>query len=196
MLDSDSSQENAYNVTARETVNQLLNGYNGTIFMYGQSGSGKTFTMLGPDIVVETITKGVTGSDEQVSEEVQDLYGIIPRAIFDIFNEINRTIEAHGAQVELKINYFEIYQEVFNDLLSPNPNMGRNLKLRELKSGQVTVLGSDPVFVTSPEDIFELLTVGQRTRKVASTNQNDRSSRSHTIFVIEYTQKNKDGSQK
>ena len=73
--------------------------------------------------------------------------------------------------------------------------MGKNLKLRELKSGQVTVLGSEPVFVTSPEDIFELLTVGQRSRKVASTNQNDRSSRSHTIFVIDYTQKNKDGRQ-
>ena len=59
VLDSDCSQENAYNITSRETVSSLLNGYNGTIFMYGQSGSGKTYTMLGPDVVVETITKGV-----------------------------------------------------------------------------------------------------------------------------------------
>lgn len=104
--------------------------------MYGQSGSGKTYTMLGPDIVVETITQGVTDENAGgVPEEVQDLYGIIPRAIFDIFNEINRLMEAHGATIELKVNYFEIYQEIFNDLLSTNPNTGRNLKLRELKSG-------------------------------------------------------------
>ena len=64
--------------------------------MYGQSGSGKTFTMLGPDIVVETITKGVEAGGE-VPPEVTALYGIIPRAIFDIFSEINRMIEAHGA---------------------------------------------------------------------------------------------------
>ena len=86
------------------------------------------------DIVVETITKGVEAGGE-VSDEVQNLYGVIPRAIFDIFNEINRMIEAHGAQVELKINYYEIYMEIFNDLLSPNPNMGKNLKLREMKNG-------------------------------------------------------------
>ena len=147
-----------------------MNGYNGTIFMYGQSGSGKTYTMLGPDIVVETITNGVVDGNAEVSDEVQSLYGIIPRAIFDIFTEINRLVEAHGAEVQLKVNYYEIYQEIFNDLLAPNPNMGKNLKLRELKSGQVTVLGSESVFVTSPEDIFELLTVGQRMRKVASTN--------------------------
>ena len=97
VLDSDVTQEAAYNMTSRETVSSLLNGYNGTIFMYGQSGSGKTYTMLGPDIVVETITKGVVESNAAVSEEVQGLYGIIPRAIFDIFNEINRMIEAHGA---------------------------------------------------------------------------------------------------
>ena len=96
LMDSDSSQEKAYNLAAKDTVSSLLNGYNGTIFMYGQSGSGKTFTMLGPDIVVETITKGVEAGGE-VSDEVQNLYGVIPRAIFDIFNEINRMIEAHGA---------------------------------------------------------------------------------------------------
>ena len=191
-MDSDSSQEKAYNLAAKDTVTSLLNGYNGTIFMYGQSGSGKTFTMLGPDIVVETITKGVEAGGE-VSDEVQNLYGVIPRAIFDIFNEINRMIEAHGAQVELKINYYEIYMEIFNDLLSPNPNMGKNLKLREMKNGQVIVLGSEAVTVTSPDDIFELLTVGQKMRKVASTNQNDRSSRSHTIFVIEFTSREKNG---
>jgi len=58
-----------------------MRGFNGTVFAYGQSGSGKTFTMLGPDEVVEVIKKG----SEQVPLDVQKLYGVIPRAIFDIF---------------------------------------------------------------------------------------------------------------
>ena len=65
--------------------------------------------MLGPDIVVETITKGVVEQDLAVSDEVQNLYGVIPRAIFDIFNEINRQIETNGAAIKLKVNYYEIY---------------------------------------------------------------------------------------
>jgi hypothetical protein len=135
--------------------------------MYGQSGSGKTYTMLGPDPVVDALVKNDGG---EISEEVQQMYGVIPRAIIDIFTEINRTVEAHGAEIQLKINYYEIYQEKFNDLLAPNPNMGRDLKLREQKNGQVVVLGADGVFVTTPGDIFELLTIGQRMRKTASTN--------------------------
>ena len=63
-----------------------MKGFNGTIFAYGQSGSGKTFSMLGPDPVVDVIKKG----DQNVPGEIQDLYGIIPRAIYDIFVEINR----------------------------------------------------------------------------------------------------------
>lgn len=65
-------------------------GYNGTIFAYGQSGSGKTFTMLGPDEVVDVIKKGVAQKNQIVPIEVQALYGIIPRAIFDIFKEVNK----------------------------------------------------------------------------------------------------------
>lgn len=67
-----------------------MKGYNGTIFAYGQSGSGKTYTMLGPDEVVEVIKKGVASKDYPVPIEIQALYGIIPRAIFDIFMEINK----------------------------------------------------------------------------------------------------------
>mmetsp|Transcript_10081 Transcript_10081/g.10021 ORF Transcript_10081/g.10021 Transcript_10081/m.10021 type:complete len:154 (-) Transcript_10081:456-917(-) len=72
----------------------------------------------------------------------------------------------------------------------------QGLKLREQKNGSILVLNCDPVFVTSPEDLFELLMIGQRSRSIASTNQNERSSRSHTILVLEYVQKNPDGSMK
>ena len=72
----------------------------------------------------------------------------------------------------------------------------KNLKLRELKNGSIQVMNCEPMFVTCPEDLFDCLKVGQMNRAVAGTNQNERSSRSHTIFIIEIEQKNADGSTK
>ena len=135
--DADSTQEQSYNDIGRETVKALLNGFNGTIFAYGQSGSGKTFTMLGPDSVVDAIKKG----SEMVPDEVQTMYGVIPRAIGDIFVAMNRIIEAEGASFALSVNYFEIYNESINDLLSSNDNTSKNLKLQQMPNGQMKVMG-------------------------------------------------------
>ena len=112
-------------------MHALLKGFNGTIFAYGQSGSGKTFTMLGPDSVVDAIKNGGDG----ISLEVQRMYGVIPRAIGDIFEAINRLIEAEGAQVELSVQYLEIYNEKVKDLLSRSIDQGQDLKLREMPNG-------------------------------------------------------------
>ena len=76
-----------YEQAAQETVRQFTKGFNGTIFAYGQSGSGKTFSMLGPEEVVELIKKG------EVSEDMQQHYGVIPRAVGDLFNFMNTEIE-------------------------------------------------------------------------------------------------------
>lgn len=76
------------------------------------------------------------------------------------------------------------------------PGSTQDLKLREMPNGQMIVVGSEHKSVQSFDDIFMALMDGQRSRAVASTNQNDRSSRSHTIFVISYKQMNTDGSQK
>ena len=111
----------AYNAAGKGTVTALLSGFNGTIFAYGQSGSGKTFTMLGPDEVVDAIKSGGDG----ITVEVMRLYGIIPRAIGDIFQAINRLIEAEGAQVELTVQYLEIYNEKIKDLLSQHSFNGK-----------------------------------------------------------------------
>ncbi len=74
-----------------------MKGYNGTIFAFGQSGSGKTFTMLGPDEVVDVIRKGISSKNSVVPIEIQALYGIIPRAIYEIFMEINKQIEIYSS---------------------------------------------------------------------------------------------------
>ena len=119
VLNSDSSQSEAYLEAGRSSVKALLEGFNGTIFAYGQSGSGKTFTMLGPDSVVEAIKEG--GADG-IPEDVQEMYGLIPRAIGEIFEAINKVNEAgQGSRIELSVQYLEIYNEQVMDLLSATP---------------------------------------------------------------------------
>jgi hypothetical protein len=127
VLDSDINQEIMYNKVAKDNVASFMKGFNGTIFAYGQSGSGKTFSMLGPDEVTAEIIKG----SQNVPLETQKLYGIIPRTMNDIFNEINREVAATNAQFTIIVNYYEIYNERFNDLLAPTPAAGENLKLRQ-----------------------------------------------------------------
>lgn len=191
VLDPQCDQKLMYELCARDMIMQYTLGFNATIFAYGQSGSGKTFSMLGPDDVVDAIKDG----SDNVPEKVQELYGIIPRAVFDIFTWINMEMaKDHQTEFEIKVYYYEIYNESLNNLLTMPPQ--KNLKMREMKNGSIAVLNCEPNYATSPEDLFELLKVGQMNRAVAGTNQNARSSRSHTIFVLDVEQKNGDGSTK
>ena len=97
--------------------------------------------MLGPEEVVEYIKSG-----ERISEEVQNLYGIIPRTIRDIFEYMNLAIEQEGARFQLSLNYFEIYKESLNNLLGPKNSTSNNLKISNNK-----VLNAPPHPVESPE---------------------------------------------
>ena len=127
--------------------------------------------MLGPDEVVDVIKRGV----DNVPIEMQMMYGIIPLAVLQIFQSINDLLEKDpSATFEIKCQYLEIYNEKVNDLLSEPPK--QNLKLRELKNGNITILNCEPCLVSTPEEIFDLLKLGQMNRAVAGTNQNARSS--------------------
>ena len=145
------SQERMYRYAAKETVTQFTKGYHGTIFAYGQSGSGKTYTMLGPEEVVELIKSG-----QEISEDIQNLYGIIPRAIRDFFEYMNTAIEQEGAQFQLGINYFEIYKESLNNLLGASNVTSQNLKISNNK-----VLNANPLTIQTPEQIFYYIQMGQ-----------------------------------
>ena len=104
-----------YHKCAADTIDQFCDGYNGTIFCYGQSGSGKTFSMLGPDEVVDVIKQGV----DNVPIEMQMKYGIIPLSVIQIFTRINGILDSDKtASFEMKCQYIEIYNEKVNDLLS------------------------------------------------------------------------------
>jgi kinesin family protein 5 len=145
--------------------------------------------MLGPEEVTEVLVNGV----ETVPEEIQFMYGIIPRATLQMFEIINEGI-TRGVEYSIKCSYIEIYNEMVNDILC-NP-VGANLKLREFPKLGMCVIGMTERFITSPEEVFECLSAGTANRIVCSTGQNARSSRSHTVFVVVIEQKLQDGSSK
>lgn len=167
-------QRQVYEVTARDTVQDMLDGYNGTIFAYGQTGAGKTFTM----------TSNLDGSPET--------RGIIPRACAQLFSHIEQ--DTSGTEYTIKCSFLEIYKETLRDLLDPKSLT--KLKIRETPARGVWVEGLTEAFVASQHDIISLLQLGEQSRATASTNMNAVSSRSHSLFVITLVQKLKDGSTK
>lgn len=151
--------------------------------------------MLGPDEVVAVISREKFSKNEVVPTNIQQMYGIIPRAIFAIFEEINKQIVAKKCTFEMSAIYFEIYAEQYYDLLSSKTDdESRKMRPRESKDGRIFFPDGTTCNVLTPDDIFQALKIGQKKRSVASTKQNDRSSRSHTILVLDITQTNPDGS--
>ena len=160
-------QHDVFDYSIRSTVDDVLAGYNGTVFAYGQTGSGKTFTMMGADI-----------GDEQTK-------GIIPRIVEQIFTSI---MQSDGSiEFTVKVSYMEIYMEKIRDLLVPQND---NLPIHEDKARGVYVKGLGEFYVGSVGEVYQVLERGGQARAVAATNMNQESSRSHSIFVIEVTQKN------
>ncbi|CAF3308219.1 unnamed protein product [Rotaria socialis] len=168
----DATQEKVYNEAAKEIVKDVLSGYNGTIFAYGQTSSGKTHTM-----------EGIMGSDGQ--------QGIVPRIVQDIFNHIY-TLDAN-LQFQIKVSYFEIYLDKIRDLLDVSKT---NLAVHEDKNRVPYVKGVTERFVSSPDEVFEIMEEGKNNRHIAVTNMNEHSSRSHSVFLIHVKQENVESEKK
>ena len=162
-----SRQADVFDYSIRPTVDDILNGYNGTVFAYGQTGAGKSYTMMGTNI------------DDEVGK------GIIPRIVEQIFASI--LASPSNIEYTVRVSYMEIYMERIRDLLVPQND---NLPVHEEKNKGVYVKGLLEVYVASVEEVFEVMRRGGDARVVASTNMNAESSRSHSIFVITVTQKN------
>ncbi|XP_042868911.1 kinesin heavy chain-like [Penaeus japonicus] len=166
VIKPNSSQEKVYEIVAKDIVKDVLNGYNGTIFAYGQTSSGKTHTM-----------EGKLGDPTW--------QGIIPRIVHDIFNHIYNMEEA--LEFHIKVSYFEIYMDKIRDLLDVSKV---NLSVHEDKNRVPSVKGATERFVSSPEEVFETISLGKSNRHVAVTNMNEHSSRSHSVFLIQVKQEN------
>lgn len=147
-----------YEKTAKTLLNPLFKGYNGCVFAYGATGTGKTYTMLGN------------------SEKP----GLCNLSLEEIFEKIDQKVDTENV---VKVSYVEIYNENIRDLLSPKEN-GKYLDLRDDPLKGVTIAGATEIIVENVEQVMNLLYMGNKRRTTESTNANQTSSRSHAVFQI------------
>ena len=161
-----STQQDIYDFGVKGIIDSVLEGYNGTVLAYGQTSSGKTYTMQG-----------------EMDEERKQ--GIIPRMISHVFKYIYKN---EGTDFMIKVSMIEIYQEKIRDLL----DLARvNLNIREDSIKGIYVDGVSEKYVGCPNDVLTLLEIGSANRAQAATNMNEHSSRSHSIFILTINQTNK-----
>ncbi|XP_028586618.2 kinesin-like protein KIF1A isoform X28 [Podarcis muralis] len=163
------SQKQVYRDIGEEMLQHAFEGYNVCIFAYGQTGAGKSYTMMG--------------------RQEKDQQGIIPQLCEDLFSRINDTTN-DNMSYSVEVSYMEIYCERVRDLLNPK-NKG-NLRVREHPLLGPYVEDLSKLAVTSYNDIQDLMDSGNKARTVAATNMNETSSRSHAVFNIIFTQKRHD----
>src|ERR1700712_4870566 len=150
-----SRQSDVFGFSIHSTVDDILNGYNGTVFAYGQTGAGKSYTMMGTDI----------DNDEQK--------GIIPRIVEQIFASI--LASPGNIEYTVKVGYLEIYMERIRDLLRPEND---NLPIHEEKNRGVYVKDLTELYVSSVDEVYEVMRRGGLARAVAATKINKDSHRS------------------
>lgn len=159
-FDEDVEQSHMYEKSAFNIINNVIGGYNGTIFAYGQTGCGKTFSMM-----------GVPGDER--------LKGIIPRSFSHIIGVIE---EAKEKKFLVRVSFIELYNENIHDLLGPDTDKKMQLRLHTKKGMYIQDL-TMPV-VTSVEEMLKWMDQGDGNRHVGATAMNAVSSRSHSIFTV------------
>jgi kinesin family protein 5 len=173
IFDTNSNQQEVYDHAAKPIIESVLEGFNGTIFAYGQTSSGKTHTM-----------QGILNNIERE--------GIIPRMIRHVFNFIINS--PPDIEYTVKVSMIEIYMEKIKDLIDLDRY---NLNVREDKAKGIYIEGLSEHYMASEEEVLEIMRLGSDNRSVAATNMNEHSSRSHSIFIMTIHQHNlKDASAK
>ncbi|KAJ4895845.1 Armadillo/beta-catenin repeat family protein / kinesin motor family protein [Raphanus sativus] len=153
------SQKRVYEGVAKPVVEGVLSGYNGTIMAYGQTGTGKTYTV------------GKIGKDDAAER------GIMVRALEDILASASS-----DSSVSVEISFLQLYMETIQDLLAPEKN---NISINEDgKTGEVSVPGATVVNIQDLDHFFQVLQVGETNRHAANTKMNTESSRSHAILTV------------
>ncbi|KAE8670456.1 P-loop containing nucleoside triphosphate hydrolases superfamily protein isoform 2 [Hibiscus syriacus] len=168
-----SQQKELFDLAVSPIVNEVLEGYNCTIFAYGQTGTGKTYTM--------------EGEARKKNGEFPSDAGVIPRAVKQIFD----ILQAQNAEYSMKVTFLELYNEEITDLLAPeettkfvDDKTKKPIALMEDGKGGVFVRGLEEEIVTTANEIYKILEKGSAKRRTAETLLNKQSSRSHSIFSI------------
>ncbi|XP_065501079.1 kinesin-like protein KIF19 [Caloenas nicobarica] len=164
VFDHRATQEEVYVSTTKSLIGGVISGYNATVFAYGPTGAGKTYTMLGTDCEP----------------------GICIRALDDLFKTLEGTTEEMDYRVSM--SYVEIYNEVIRDLLNPSSGF---LDLREDPRGSIQIAGITEVSTTNAQEVMQLLMKGNKQRTQEPTAANETSSRSHAVLQVTVTQKSR-----
>uniref|UniRef100_A0A665VPQ6 Kinesin-like protein n=1 Tax=Echeneis naucrates TaxID=173247 RepID=A0A665VPQ6_ECHNA len=164
-------QIDVYRSVVCPILDEVIMGYNCTVFAYGQTGTGKTFTM-----------EGERSPDEQFTWEEDPLAGIIPRTLHQIFEKLSE----NGTEFSVKVSLLEIYNEELFDLLSPSEDVSERLQLFDDPRNKrgVVVKGLEEVTVHNKDEVYQILERGAAKRRTASTLMNAYSSRSHSVFSV------------
>ena len=176
MFDNGTSQNVVYNDLVHDRVKSVIEGYNATVFAYGQTGTGKTFTM------------GTSNNDSMMED---DNRGVIIRALQQVFDEYQNHSTDHN-YLTIKISFLEIAKEQVYDLLNPT-KAKVPLTVREVHPGSFRVMQLTELEVTSIKEAVDLLTRGSLVRTTEATALNSQSSRSHAIFSISLVSADNDG---
>lgn len=172
---TDSTQAQVYKDLGEPMLLKALDGFNGTLFAYGQTGSGKSFSMMGSYVDGDEVNKG-----------------IIPRLNVDLWAKCQDNLGAlndtnNNTKILVSVSFLEIYNENIKDLLNPNDKI--QLKIRENPDQGIYVEGLCELIVKDATSISRLIDQGNTVRRVAATNMNEQSSRSHSVFTIKVEQK-------
>jgi kinesin family protein 18/19 len=164
VFDKNTTQQKVYDNTTKFLLAGILQGFNATVFAYGATGAGKTYTMLG------------NGEEP----------GIMARSLADLFTIIENT---RDKEFKIKLFYVEVYNEILRDLMGK----GENLELREDPVKGSVLVGVKEIIVTNATEVFKLLLKGNLNRTQESTSMNETSSRSHAILQITIDNKSNTG---
>ncbi|XP_058044857.1 kinesin-like protein KIF11 [Ahaetulla prasina] len=164
-------QIDVYRSVVYPILDEVLMGYNCTVFAYGQTGTGKTFTM-----------EGERSPNEEYTWEEDPLAGVIPRTLHQIFEKLAE----NGTEFSVKVSLLEIYNEELFDLLSPTPDVGERLQLFDDPRNKrgVIIKGLEEITVHNKDEVYQILERGAAKRTTAATYMNQYSSRSHSVFSI------------
>ncbi|XP_075996605.1 kinesin-like protein KIF11 isoform X2 [Genypterus blacodes] len=164
-------QIDVYRSVVCPILDEVIMGYNCTVFAYGQTGTGKTFTM-----------EGERSPDGQFTWEEDPLAGIIPRTLHQIFEKLSE----NGTEFSVKVSLLEIYNEELFDLLSTGEDVSERLQLFDDPRNKrgVVVKGLEEVTVHNKDEVYQILERGSAKRRTASTLMNAYSSRSHSVFSV------------
>jgi hypothetical protein len=168
---TDSAQEKVYEDLGRPLLVKAFDGFNGTIFAYGQTGSGKTFSMMGSD------------TNQGMVPRLNEQMWVMMREKLD---QIAATAESSGegkgdTQFMMTVSFLEVYNEEIKDLLNPKD---KKLKVSQNPKMGFVVEGLCELIVRDGGDVLRLIEQGNAVRRVAATNMNEQSSRSHSLFTI------------